>query len=467
MEVFMYLRQITLRNIKCFTNFTLDFTVGRDIRLWTVILGQNGLGKSALLQAIGVVLAGPAAVRELLPVAESWTRKGQPYGEIRAELLWTEGDALPPGRPKTRSPYTASYAVTGPDASILPDVLSEYTVPIITDWPGMGTSKVRENATKDMNRLKQTAYAEGKTGWLACGYGPFRRLSGGAPEADRILYGRRKSARFVTLFNESAALTNAETWLIELYNTARDRDANQRRALDQVKAAFAADLFPERTKLVLSAREASLRIGNKAPIPFSDLSDGYRSMLALAIDLLRWAISAFPEAPNPMNCPGVVLVDELDAHIHPRWQREIGNWLRQKFPKMQFIVASHSPFLAQVAEEANGNIVLEDQGDSGIQPRADVEAVDTWRVDQILTQLFNLPTTYRPQVERSLKRHQELYRKRKERRLSQQEETEYEQLTLWRTDKIPPPIEDPEQRGAAQALREAVQKRRATLRDLS
>jgi predicted ATP-dependent endonuclease of OLD family len=76
----MYLKRITLRNIKCFTDLTIDFTLGTGVRLWTALLGQNGLGKSTLLQAIGVTLAGPAAVRELLPVAEGWVRRGEPYG---------------------------------------------------------------------------------------------------------------------------------------------------------------------------------------------------------------------------------------------------------------------------------------------------------------------------------------------------------------------------------------------------
>lgn len=467
----MYLKKIVLRNIKCFTKLELNFATGKGVRLWTALLGQNGLGKSTLLQAIGVVLAGPAAVRELLPVAAGWVRKGQPYGEIEAELLWEEGDALPPGRPKTISPYVARYVVTGNDLESLADVWPEYyTAPTnaIVDWPGPGTRKQRGDVVRDMNKLKQTAYAEGKPGWLGCGYGPFRRLSGGAPDANEILFRGRKSARFVTLFREAAALTNAENWLVELHNTSREGDVVQQRALDQVRAAFATDLFPHPTKLHLTARNALLQIGDKAPVLFQDLSDGYRSMLALAIDLLRWLINAFPEVHNPMDCPGVVLIDELDAHAHPIWQREIGSWLQQKFPGFQFIVATHSPFLAQVADEPEGNIVLEEQGDSlGVRPHTDVETVDTWRIDQILTELFDLPTTYKPKVEKLLKRHQELHRKRQERQLSQSEENLYQQLTLWRTKNIPPTIEDPEQRRAAQALREAVEKHSAKLQELS
>ena len=123
----MYLRKIILKNIKCFANFDLDFAAGKkDVRMWTALLGQNGLGKSTLLQAIGVALAGPAAVRELLPVAEGWVRRGESYGEIEAELLWTEGDALTPHWPKKKSPYVARYIVTGDEPERLPEVLRVY-----------------------------------------------------------------------------------------------------------------------------------------------------------------------------------------------------------------------------------------------------------------------------------------------------------------------------------------------------
>jgi energy-coupling factor transporter ATP-binding protein EcfA2 len=464
----MYLRKIALKNIKCFANFQLDFTSGDKARKWTVLLGRNGLGKSTLLQAIGVALAGPSAMRELLPVAEGWVRRGEHYGEIEARLKWTDGDALVPGWPKTKTPYIARYIVTGENPKKLPDVLKEkeqYAVPTIVDWSGEGTSKERENITKDMNRLKQTAYAEGKSGWLGCGYGPFRRLSGGSQSADRILYAERKSARFITLFREDAALTNAKKWLITLYNTARDGDEESKRTLEHVKHAFAKDLLPKSAKLHVNARDALLEIGDQQPIPFHDLSDGYRSMLALGIDLLRWLIDAFPDEHNPMRCPGVVLIDELDAHVHPTWQRRIGHWLRQKFPNLQFIVATHSPFLAQVADPG-GNVVLV-QSSSGVKPRIDNESVETWRADQIYTELFDLPSTRSPESEDKLHQFQKLHLKRQTDGLSDSEEEEYEQLCLWQKKEIPPPIEDPDLRRDAQALEEAVERREDRLRDLS
>ncbi|MGO8676384.1 MAG: AAA family ATPase [Limisphaerales bacterium] len=76
------------------------------------------------------------------------------------------------------------------------------------------------------------------------------------------------------------------------------------------------------------------------------LSDGYRSVLALAGDLIWRLLTAFPDSDDPLQEEGVVLIDELDIHLHPLWQRQIPGLLRKLFPKLQFIVTTHSPFIA-------------------------------------------------------------------------------------------------------------------------
>ncbi len=430
---------------------------GDTPRLWTAILGQNGLGKSTLLQAIGVALAGPWAVRELLPVAEGWVRFGEPYGEIDAILEWTEGDAQTPKWPK-KTPYTAKYIVTGSNPEDLDVVSPERSLSFpptsIVDWSGEGDPRERERIAKDMSRLKQTAYAEKKEGWLACGYGPFRRLSGGAQAADKILYTARKSARFVTLFREDAALTDASDWLISLYNRSRDSDKTSEFVLSQIKNVFSNDFLPEPCELIINSHSASLKIEDRSPVSFQDLSDGYRSMLALGIDLLRWIATAFPESSNLLESPGVVLIDELDAHAHPSWQRELGFWLRKKFPKLQFIVATHSPFLAQVSDAPGGYIVLE-HSEKGVRPRDSVESIATWRADQILTEIFDLPTTRSPEVERKLNRLGQLLQRAQ--RLTPEERSEYQQLKMW-SESIAPGIEDLAERKLAIVLQATVDK---------
>ena len=92
------------------------------------------------------------------------------------------------------------------------------------------------------------------------------------------------------------------------------------------------------------------------------MSDGYRSVLAMTFELLRAMEAAFgtqtliselEEDPGTVNLPGVILIDEVDAHLHPAWQRRIGGWFVDHFPKVQFFVTTHSPIICQASEHGS------------------------------------------------------------------------------------------------------------------
>ena len=467
----MYLRKVILKNIKCFSHLEIDFRKDNNVRLWTTLFGKNGLGKSTLLQAMGAVLAGPSAVRELLPVAEGWVKIGKPYGEIYAEILWSDGDATKEGRKRKSKPYIMQYVVGGGNSSQLPETLEEKpSVTELVPWSGSESPKTKESLTKDRKLLQQTAYAEGQEGWLACGYGPFRRLSGGSEASNSIVAAERRAARFVTLFKEDAALTNATKWLTDLHNTARDGDKENQRVLERVKTAIAENLFPEPAELIVNARAAYLRRGCSSQILFQDLSDGYRSMLTLCIDLLRWLVKAFPNQSDPLTRPGVALIDELDAHLHPSWQRTIGYWLREKFPKIQFIIATHSPFIAQVADPdseadeaggpdeaaSTGNIRLEETPD-GVVAKPSAESARQLRPEQILrSDLFGMESVLAPPVEDQIEQFKALHRKRKKGPLAGTEAQQYEQLAL-ELERLPQGL-TPEERTREKVIQNAVRK---------
>jgi hypothetical protein len=95
-------------------------------------------------------------------------------------------------------------------------------------------------------------------------------------------------------------------------------------------------------------------------LPFSELSDGYRNVVAIVADLAIKAAMLNPQlAEKALDfTPGVVLIDELDLHLHPRWQRRIIEDLRRTFPKVQFICTTHSPFLIQTLRSGDELIVL-------------------------------------------------------------------------------------------------------------
>jgi len=103
----------------------------------------------------------------------------------------------------------------------------------------------------------------------------------------------------------------------------------------------------------LRVEEEPLRLLiNKGDISLdlTQLSDGERSFLALICDLGRRLALANPMLDNPLHGFGVVLIDELEMHLHPKWQREVVDKLRTAFPNIQFIATTHSPFVIQSLE---------------------------------------------------------------------------------------------------------------------
>ena len=101
------------------------------------------------------------------------------------------------------------------------------------------------------------------------------------------------------------------------------------------------DVAVEERPLRLTVRKADARLS------IQQLSDGERAFIAILGDLVRRLALANPELANPLEGHGVVLIDELELHLHPRWQRDVVEKLRASFPNIQFIATTHSPFIIQ------------------------------------------------------------------------------------------------------------------------
>lgn len=99
-------------------------------------------------------------------------------------------------------------------------------------------------------------------------------------------------------------------------------------------------------------------------VSVDELSDGFRSALSLVVELLRQLSAAFgyeTEDPCRVEAAGVCLIDEVDAHLHPTWQRRIGDFLVKAMPNIQFIVTTHSPLVCQ-AESTRSVFLLPEPG---------------------------------------------------------------------------------------------------------
>src|SRR5262249_17952137 len=144
---------------------------------------------------------------------------------------------------------------------------------------------------------------------------------------------------------------------------------------------------------------------------------------------------------------GVILIDEVDAHLHPMWQREIGFLLRRTFPRMQFLITSHSPFVAQAASDGGLIVLRTSDEDGAVHAEQPIESVRDWGVDQILTSpLFGLDATRDGETESLIREHAELLARRTWGQLSVDEKTQLAQLEGRLADRLTGPGESLEER---------------------
>ncbi|MCB9745297.1 MAG: AAA family ATPase [Alphaproteobacteria bacterium] len=396
----MYVKSFTIENIKCFERVTLDMPRSDGgYEGWNVLLGDNGSGKSTLLQALALTLLGPVSGQRLV-TPDSWPRFDTQFGVASGLLVAGSGDVTRRGGMPRKTPYKAELRVTGRDPVDEPDLKLLSEQPQLLINPSYNKS------------LFNGPYSS-KPGWFSCGYGPFRRLTGGGGRnEDKVIYSSERESRYATLFFESAALVRSEEWLKNLYAHSIDP---QRPDADRARADFEAaqrvinSVLPDAVSL---SRVDTEKVRFKAlgghEVSIDALSDGYRAFLALVVDVLRHIQEAgdglashVSQTQGPrddgeswvVDTEGVILIDEAGTHLHPTWQRELGFVLTEVFPKVQFIVTTHSPFVAMAAQKDGLFKLVTDQSGS-VQVERPEQSVRGWRADQVLlSPLFGLPST--------------------------------------------------------------------------
>jgi len=243
-----------------------------------------------------------------------------------------------------------------------------------------------------------------------CAYGATRRASTKGPK------GEASTDPAASLFSNSADLQDVQSWLLSADYAARRDVSGSERRLKRVEATLLA-LLPEVTGFEVKEDSGPDNDGFATPliqamtpygpVPFSQLSLGYRTMIAWTVDLASRLFKRYPRSENPLHEPAVVLVDEVDLHLHPRWQRQLMVHLTERFPNTQFIVTAHSPLVVQAAENQN-LALLRREGDHVVIDN-DIDHIRGWRIDQVLTSdLFGLETARPPAYDAVISKRTEL-----------------------------------------------------------
>lgn len=366
-----YFLSLTVENVRCFgPKQTLDLSDGNGKPApWTIILGLNGTGKTTLLQSCLVVQKLMSRVPEGDEVEHSRAFSDQ-YTSV---MLRNEGQA--------QLHISIATGAGNELASAFPFTERQSTV---TLWKGGFQFHVRHLPS-------------------CVAYGASRRLG------TAHLSESEWDDPTATLFSDRAELRNPEEWLLQLDYAAakapKNKDAQHR--LAQAKELLL-NILPDIEDIRFatnSGPQPRPRVEFKTPygwVPLRQLGYGYQTLITWVADLANRMAERYPDSANPLHEPAVVLVDEIDLHLHPIWQRKLMSFLRERFPNTQFIATAHSPLVAQAAADAN-LAVLRREGDHVVIDN-EVDNIRNWRIDQILTSdLFGLETARPPHIEELLR----------------------------------------------------------------
>jgi predicted ATP-binding protein involved in virulence len=170
--------------------------------------------------------------------------------------------------------------------------------------------------------------------------------------------------------------------------------------LETVRKALS-QFLPEFDNLTVRRNPLRMEVEkNGKRLTVNQLSDGEKCLIALIGDLARRLAIANPASKNPLKGDGIVLIDEIDLHLHPNWQRMVVPKLLKVFPNCQFIISTHSPHI--ITHVHPENLYLLKQTDSGIEAEMPRESYGK-NVDRILEDLMGLATTRPDKVEADLK----------------------------------------------------------------
>jgi energy-coupling factor transporter ATP-binding protein EcfA2 len=383
---------VKIRNIRGFGEVDLDFSrPDGSLAGWTVLAGRNGSGKSTLLKALALGAAGPNAYVVLSGGAFlDWIRLDQITAQVE---LWL-------------------------DTSLEDGVFTQLLRPTLKwrrDRPKLEPELYRSFISS--NSAQSTDYdlwSSNPKGLFIVAYGPYRRLTGHASDAQRLMEGPNPVSGIVSLFREDASLVECVSWLREVYLQRLENRPGAAELEQTVLALLNDGLLPDKAHVENIDSEGLWVQQYGVRLPLSQLSDGYRTIAALSMDIVRHLHRHFGQLTietvkdeqgsfKRILHSGVVLIDEVDLHLHVSWQKRIGFWLKRHFPNIQFIVTTHSPFICQAADP-QGLIRLPAPGED--RPAEHVSGdlyntvVNGSADDAVLTELFGLETPYSEPAER-------------------------------------------------------------------
>ncbi|MCT7954431.1 AAA family ATPase [Laspinema palackyanum] len=381
----MKIDNLVIHNFKKFSDYSLQLHPQ-----FTLLIGDNGTGKTSLLDALAIA-AGVWLVNPPDSTLSNSKRNILP-GEIRIEAVETAGVTQfiehKPVEIKARgyidnSPYQwcrkinlngsrtsnteAKEIIDFISVLFKKDKLGEMIWFPVIGYYGAGRTWLPSNANRKTAKLEQGI--------------------------------NRRWDAFYDCFEERIRLADLQTWFQKEAIAALQRSGKMRPSYDVVKWAILR-CIPGGDDLWFDGDRAEVVVSlEHQPIPFSNLSAGQKMMVALIADIAIKVVNQntkfLPEVvePNPeiipdilQQTPGLVLIDEIDVHLHPKWQRRVVNDLKTTFPSIQFVCTTHSPQVIGQIEPECLRILYEDNSGKicTITPKQGLGMDSSWILQNLM-----------------------------------------------------------------------------------
>jgi predicted ATP-binding protein involved in virulence len=327
----MRINNLELQNFRCFEQYELELS-----DRFTLLIGDNGSGKTAVLDALAVAVGGFLLA---IPNIRSIDMRQIASDDVRYKIL-TMGQTVIRETPEFQTMVSAEGFVTNKKIT----------------WMRYKDIKTSRKEAKEIISLVEKLTKETMNPTIlfpVIAYYSTGRLWKQLKETEKNI--QSPSPRFdgyQDCLNPASDQKRFFRWF-KTQELAALQKQERRHVLEAVRAAIIS-MVPDAQRAWWDIDSDELLIetivqGKHQTIPFHLLSDGYRNMIGMVADIAYRMATLNPqlEADVIKQTEGIVLIDEIDLHLHPKWQRQVVGRLLDTFPKVQFVASSHSPFIIQ------------------------------------------------------------------------------------------------------------------------